>query len=121
MPYASVRRWVRLVTISCTRAFMGATYTILNWLPSTVPSDRTYCPRVCRMVSMAQLVFPAPVGAHSSKFSLLLSAASYTRLCTRFRVFMPLNAGWAQEGRSEIFTSFSLAPMGLGFRAGTCT
>ena len=38
------RRWLKLPTISATRAFMGATYTILKELVSTVPSLRRWCP-----------------------------------------------------------------------------
>ena len=38
------RRWLKLPTISATRAFMGATYTILKELVSTVPSLRRCCP-----------------------------------------------------------------------------
>ena len=33
---------------------------------------------VCVMHSMATLVFPAPVGAHTSMFSLVLYAVSHT-------------------------------------------
>jgi hypothetical protein len=41
-----------------------------------------YKPSWCKIHSMATLVFPDPVGAHTSMFSLLYSAHSLTRLCT---------------------------------------
>mmetsp|Transcript_24203 Transcript_24203/g.60073 ORF Transcript_24203/g.60073 Transcript_24203/m.60073 type:complete len:219 (+) Transcript_24203:2978-3634(+) len=63
------RRAPRLPTISATSAFMGATYTILNAAVSRRPSGRRCSPSSCRMASIATLVLPAPVGAHSSMFS----------------------------------------------------
>lgn len=41
------------------------------------------------MHSMATLVLPAPVGAHTSMFSALYSAASHTRLCGGQITFLP--------------------------------
>ena len=70
---------------SAASAFMGATYTILKfcfcmmpWLMLASTSRST--------ASMAILVFPAPVGAQTSKFSLLRKAAGKMRLWIRFRV-----------------------------------
>mmetsp|Transcript_15707 Transcript_15707/g.53639 ORF Transcript_15707/g.53639 Transcript_15707/m.53639 type:complete len:336 (-) Transcript_15707:647-1654(-) len=56
--------------ISAASAFMGATYTTLNSSRSTVPSACTCSPTSCSSVSIAMLVLPAPVGAHTSMFSL---------------------------------------------------
>mmetsp|Transcript_30308 Transcript_30308/g.77306 ORF Transcript_30308/g.77306 Transcript_30308/m.77306 type:complete len:475 (-) Transcript_30308:735-2159(-) len=120
MPYGC-SRLVKLPTISATSAFMGATYTILNAPVSIDPSSRRCRPSVCMMVSMATLVLPAPVGAHTSMFSWLYSADSLTRDCTRFSSFMPANAGCAHSGSSLMATSFSPAAKGLGLSAGTCT
>lgn len=75
----------------------------------------------CKIHSMATLVLPAPVGAHMSKFSLVVNAMSYTALWMRFRDFMPLKAGCAQSGSSEISRSRSLSANGFGLTAGTCT
>lgn len=70
---------------SAASAFMGATYTILKfcfwmtpWLMLASTSRST--------ANMAMLVFPAPVGAQTSKFSLLQKAAGKMRLWMRFRV-----------------------------------
>ena len=45
---------------------------------------------VCVMQSMATLVLPAPVGAHTSMFSLVLYAVSHT-------TDWILNGGWKIE------------------------
>mmetsp|Transcript_3063 Transcript_3063/g.12241 ORF Transcript_3063/g.12241 Transcript_3063/m.12241 type:complete len:309 (-) Transcript_3063:721-1647(-) len=111
----------RLPTISATSAFMGATYTILNAFVFREPSGRRCEPISCRIVSIATFVLPAPVGAHSSMFSGDSIAVSYTWLCTRFRVFIPANAGCAQEGSSSMGRSFSASVKALGFSAGMCT
>ena len=70
---------------SAANAFMGATYTILKfcfwmtpWLMLASTSRST--------ASMAMLVFPAPVGAQTNRFSLLRKAAGKMRLWMRFRV-----------------------------------
>lgn len=44
------------------------------------------------MVNNATFVFPAPVGAHTSKFSLVLYAASKTTDCILLRLVIPWNA-----------------------------
>lgn len=49
--------------------FMGATYTILKLCRLMVPSSSMWRPSSCRMVSIATLVLPAPVGAHSRMLS----------------------------------------------------
>mmetsp|Transcript_14013 Transcript_14013/g.46409 ORF Transcript_14013/g.46409 Transcript_14013/m.46409 type:complete len:308 (-) Transcript_14013:250-1173(-) len=115
------KRLPRLPTISATSAFMGATYTILNSFKFKLPSSRRCNPSSCRIVSIATLVFPAPVGAHRSMFSGDNMAVSYTWLCTRFRLFIPENAGCAQLGSSAIGRSFSAAENAFGFSAGMCT
>lgn len=61
----------------------------------------------CKMVSMAQLVLPAPVGAQMSMFSAENSAVSQILDWMRLRDFMPLNAGWAHSGRLVISLSCS--------------
>lgn len=68
----------------------------------------TLCSRVSKPTNMLSvglevldvLQHHSPVGAHTNMFSLLYSAQSLTRLCTRLRLVMPPNAGWAQSGRS---------------------
>jgi hypothetical protein len=54
-------------------------------LPSTCSATATYMlsPIVCMMQSMATLVLPAPVGAHTSMFSAEYRAAGHTRDCGR--------------------------------------
>mmetsp|Transcript_23096 Transcript_23096/g.68646 ORF Transcript_23096/g.68646 Transcript_23096/m.68646 type:complete len:208 (+) Transcript_23096:4817-5440(+) len=121
MPYAAVKRCVKLPTISATSAFIGATYTILNLALSMEPSGRRCSPSWCMMVSTATLVLPAPVGAQMSMFSPEKSAASHTADCTRLSVSMPLNASCAHSGSSLIGRSFSPAANGLGLACGMCT
>eukprot|EP00659_Diplonema_papillatum_P017512 gene17512-biopygen17708 len=59
----------KFVTISCASAFIGATYIILNSSFISVPSGVTCLPISCSIVSNAQTVLPAPVGAEMSTFS----------------------------------------------------
>ena len=59
---------------------------ILKFLVSMRPFGLRCCAMVCRMVSMAMLVLPAPVGAQTSKFSFELKAESYSRLWITLRV-----------------------------------
>lgn len=62
-----------MAVTSAASAFMGATYTILKsafWM--TPPRMLLATSRSTAI--MAMLVFPAPVGAHTSRFSLLLKA-----------------------------------------------
>ena len=65
------RRRPNPAAISAARAFIGATYTILNWSFLITPASKC-CLMVCVMQSIATLVLPAPVGAHTSMFSLVL-------------------------------------------------
>ena len=68
----------------------------------------------------ATFVFPAPVGAHSSRFSLLLRLASAIRIYARCRLVMPLKASRVHAGRSAMGTGFSFGSGGAR-AAGTCT
>lgn len=76
IPYDSSLLW-KLPTTSETRAFIGATYTILNDFKSTVLFERLRDSIHYKIVSIAMLVFPAPVGAHTNKLSGDLKAFSY--------------------------------------------
>ena len=67
------------------------------------------------------LVLPAPVGAHTSRFSTPRYAASYIRLCMRFKWDTPANAGRAQSWSSATGTSRSRAAGAAGAAAGTRT
>ena len=77
-----------LRTTSCASAFMGATYTILNWSFCSTPWVKLL-PSSWHTVSMATLVLPAPVGAHTSKLSLVWNAAWYSSDCRRLSFLMP--------------------------------
>mmetsp|Transcript_12824 Transcript_12824/g.30296 ORF Transcript_12824/g.30296 Transcript_12824/m.30296 type:complete len:422 (-) Transcript_12824:326-1591(-) len=138
-PYGP-RRFEKFLTTSWTSAFIGATYMILkdersnfpSWgflvpaspspsstsmaVPPASASSLRYWPRTLRMLSMATFVFPAPVGAHRSRFSFVWRATLAILLWTRLSVFMPLNASCVHAGSSETGTSFS--PAGATFRAG---
>mmetsp|Transcript_13447 Transcript_13447/g.42956 ORF Transcript_13447/g.42956 Transcript_13447/m.42956 type:complete len:352 (-) Transcript_13447:1003-2058(-) len=120
MPNGS-SRFPKLSTISCTSAFIGATYTILKASRSNEPSGWRCSPISCSSVSIATLVLPAPVGAQSSMFSAEKSAQSYTRDCTRLSDDIPPKAGRAQAGMSSIRTSASPSVKGFALSAGTCT
>ena len=85
---------------SAANAFMGATYTTLKDALSIMP------PRICRPTSrrtatMAILVFPAPVGAHTRMFSLEPNAVVKMRLWMRFSVLhlsaVRANVYWHQH------------------------
>ena len=67
------------------------------------------------------LVLPAPVGAHTSRFSTPRYAASYIRLCMRFKWDTPANAGRAQSWSSATGTSRSRSARAAGAAAGTRT
>lgn len=69
MPMAS-RRVPKVRVTSAASAFIGATYTILNSSLRSTPSRRC-CPNSRSTAIIAMLVLPAPVGAHTSMFSLL--------------------------------------------------
>mmetsp|Transcript_18071 Transcript_18071/g.39512 ORF Transcript_18071/g.39512 Transcript_18071/m.39512 type:complete len:341 (-) Transcript_18071:1047-2069(-) len=114
-------RALRLPTISATSAFIGATYTIFMLEKSNVPSAWRCSPTSCMTVSMATLVLPAPVGAHTSMLSGANIAVSYTRLWMRLSCFMPSKASRDHSGMSPICTSFSSSAKGFGLSAGTCT
>ena len=80
MPSGARRREKAPVT-SAASAFIGATYTILKSSASRArgsiaPSSSTRLAISCSTVIIAMFVFPAPVGAHTSRFSLLRYAAS---------------------------------------------
>mmetsp|Transcript_52493 Transcript_52493/g.128283 ORF Transcript_52493/g.128283 Transcript_52493/m.128283 type:complete len:311 (-) Transcript_52493:1017-1949(-) len=110
MPYSS-RRFPKLSTISATSAFMGARYTILKPCRSIVPSSWRCRPISCSMVSSATLVLPAPVGAHTSMFSLPNSAVWQTLVWMRFSDSVLAKAGRAHSGSSEILVSVSSVSM----------
>mmetsp|Transcript_28345 Transcript_28345/g.85721 ORF Transcript_28345/g.85721 Transcript_28345/m.85721 type:complete len:352 (+) Transcript_28345:166-1221(+) len=120
MPNGS-SRFPKLSTISCTSAFIGATYTILKASRSNEPSGWRCSPISCSSVSIATFVLPAPVGAQSSMFSAEKSAQSYTRDCTRLSDDIPPKAGRAHAGMSSIRTSASPSVKGFALSAGTCT
>ena len=78
----SFRRSLKLPTISATSAFMGATYTILNALVSTVPSAHR-CRPICSIggqqlfaISGHQLFAMRACTEHTSRSSTLSSAAT---------------------------------------------
>lgn len=58
---------------------MGEMYTILT------SYGEPACLIAWRMVNVATLVFPAPVGAHTNMFSFELNAWSNTALCSVFK------------------------------------
>jgi hypothetical protein len=60
---------------SAASAFIGATYTILKSSPFHSPSSSKCAPISCRTVNIAMFVFPAPVGAHTRRFSFERNAA----------------------------------------------
>ena len=68
----------KFCVISVTRDLMGATYIILKVSAFMVPSALAALPISLSTVSSATLVLPAPVGAHSSRFSSPFRAASYS-------------------------------------------
>lgn len=63
-------------TTSETRAFIGATYTILKDQRLNSPFSLQYTERVCKIASIAIFVLPAPVGAQTRRFSEVLKAVS---------------------------------------------
>ena len=73
IPKGPKRREKAPVT-SAARAFMGATYTTLKSCFWMMPC-RMLAPISCSTASMAMLVLPAPVGAHTNRFWLLWRAA----------------------------------------------
>lgn len=64
-----------------------------------VPSRLMCLPTSLKMVNNATLVLPAPVGAHSNRFSSVLSAVLLSRLWILFKVSYPSKAGWAYLGK----------------------
>lgn len=62
-----------MAVTSAASAFIGATYTILKSAFWMTPA-RMLLASSRSTATIAMLVFPAPVGAHTSKFSLLLNA-----------------------------------------------
>lgn len=66
-----------LSTISDAKAFIGEIYTILNSLSTSTPSLSILFSIYYNMVNRAIFVLPAPVGAQTNKFSLVLNAELY--------------------------------------------
>mmetsp|Transcript_35800 Transcript_35800/g.83556 ORF Transcript_35800/g.83556 Transcript_35800/m.83556 type:complete len:341 (-) Transcript_35800:1036-2058(-) len=120
MPYGS-NRLPKFNTISCTSAFIGATYTILKASSAKEPSALRLAPSSCSIVSIATFVLPAPVGAQRSMFSLDSKAQGKTRDCTRLSVRMPLKAACAHSGSCSMGTRLSSLVKGFGLSEGTCT
>ena len=97
--------------------------------PSPPPSSSSFrppsfsflrcSPMTWSIVSIATLVFPAPVGAHISRFPDPNSAASHTRDWIRFSDFMPAKAGRAHDGSASTGTSRSPEAKAGGAGAGT--
>jgi hypothetical protein len=63
------RRSENLATTSWAKAFIGAMYTAFTAPMSSISSSVICCFTCCKNASMAMLVLPAPVGAHTSMFS----------------------------------------------------
>ena len=76
------RRLLKAAVTSAANAFIGATYTTLNSCFCTTPC-RMCCPISRSTEIIAMLVLPAPVGAHTSRFWLLVKAVWKIRLCMR--------------------------------------
>ena len=85
---SSRSRLPKFSTISCASAFIGATYTILNSSRRSTP-DTKCLPTSWRIVNMAQLVLPAPVGAQISMFSLVRKAVWKMADWMRLSLLMP--------------------------------
>ena len=60
-----------------------------------------------RIANNAILVLPAPVGAHTKRFSSVKNAFGYIYDWITFRLFVPSNAFLAHSGRSYIGMSLS--------------